>query len=356
MSSRVRALSELVPFLPEIRHKALETAHDIKDDYCRFRALLILIPSFPEVIPEALDTFIRIQQDNIYGIDSYIYVVSFDFYGYGAYFDMAELAPYLPEHLLAEAFDSIRNLKVEDQRIRGVSCLAPYLPEHLLSEAFDSIRNLKVEDHHMKGVSLLGLAPYLPENLLSEALEMTRELDGCEDLQASIISKLAPNLSDNLWPKTLRMTENLWSKIGNKARFFVQLIPHIPDQLRGENRSFETDLNTALEIIYKMDMNERGYERAMVFYKLLPYLPISYLPNIELEAMEEIECLKQYFKHSTDNSFNNSLGKLVPYLTNKNLLNTVKILQITGDRQGASQSCKIDQSPQNKGLSHTSKA
>jgi hypothetical protein len=276
MSSRVYALSELVLFLPEIRHEALETAHDIKDDNCRFRALLSLIPNFPEVAPEAFDTFIsRMQQNNLHGTLS----------------DIVELAPYLPEHLLSEALDSIRDLKVEDQRI--------------------------------KRFSLLELAPYLPEGLMSEALKMTGEIDGDEELQASIISKLAPNLSDNLWPKTLQAGENLWSIIGNRARLFVRVIPHIPDQLRGKDRSFETDLNRALEMICMMDMHDGGYERAMALCELLPYLPTLYLPNIELEVMEAIKYLKHYP--------NNLHGKLVPYLTNKNLPKAVKILQTIGD-------------------------
>jgi hypothetical protein len=117
--------------------------------------------------------------------------------------------PRLPEKLLPEALKMARKYRDEWLLITLLSHPSKILvPENLSSEAFEIIKNIQNQDDRVK--ALVSLVPYLPNNLLAEVFEETAQNIQPEYEQAKIfsvaISQLDPRSIDfSFWSKMLHI-------------------------------------------------------------------------------------------------------------------------------------------------------
>jgi hypothetical protein len=199
--SRVGALSVLAAHLPNsdrrtVIAEALHVARAIPDPDDRQFALRVLVPYLSDadrdkVVAEELRRAEALS-DNWYR--SYL----------------RELAPYLPESLMAEGLRAAvsperdvrhRELVVSDGPLDDAAALrvlAPRLSEPLLAEALRSARRIRTDEELAN--ALACLAPQLPEPLLGEALLIARGID-TDRHRAKALSALVSHLPEPLQEK-----------------------------------------------------------------------------------------------------------------------------------------------------------
>jgi hypothetical protein len=126
---------------------------------------------------------------------------------------LAEIAPHLPEPLLAEALAAARTISDEEARSRSLTALAPHLPaterEAALREALAAARAISNDDDRAR--SLTALAPHLPdgerEAALREALAAARAISN-DGARARSLAEIAPHL-----PETLKFAQTFATRI-----------------------------------------------------------------------------------------------------------------------------------------------
>ncbi len=133
---------------------------------------------FPEIYSEILEALNHmVDKSNQLSGSGYVKVLT-------------NLVPHLPENLLPQVLEAVRNIEDESDRAQVLSSLAPHLPENLLPQALETARNIKNESDRAQVLS--SLAPHLPE-ICSEALEVARNIKNESD-RAQVLSSITLNV------------------------------------------------------------------------------------------------------------------------------------------------------------------
>jgi hypothetical protein len=257
-SDRVRALTGLVPHLPQVLPEALDVARAIGDKYNRAIVLMGLVPYVPQVLPEALELGRATWDRGSHEEEKECAMA----------LALAGLAPYLPESLLPKALEVARAIRSEHNRLRALTGLAPHLPQ-VLPEALELAR--VIEDKFSHAMALTGLAPHLPE-VLPEVLELVEAIDDYY-LPDVVLAELALRLPESFLPEALEVARAIEDE-SERALALTGLAAHLPEVLP------ET-----LEVVRAI---ENEYQRAFRLTELAPHLPESLLPEA-LEVARAIE-------------------------------------------------------------------
>ena len=247
-SARAQALADLAPRLPpgqqpQVLAEALAAAREIEWESARAEALAALAPHLQsEMQEDALKQFQMIIQeeeesywyhydeDQVWGTNTALEIADeldqiravfasslaklgqvqealniagniwLESYRAEA---LADLAPYLPSDLLAEALTAARKIGDADDRARVLAALAPHLPpeqqSQVLDEALDAVKN--IGDESALAQALADLAPRLAElGYPQEALAAAREIED-EDDRAQALAALVPRLAELGYPQ-----------------------------------------------------------------------------------------------------------------------------------------------------------
>lgn len=186
---------------------------------------------------------------------------------------LVELVPYLSGPLRDEALRDglVAALDGEDEsyHAQGLAELAPYLPEHLLREALAAVREM-ISDNY-RTAALAELFRYLPEPLrgevLHEALAIARKIDNesyLESYRPYALAKLAPQLAKLGYPKeALAMARGIVNP-DYCVSALAELFPFLPGPLR--NKALRETLAAARNI-------DNEYHRARALAGLAPHSP-----------------------------------------------------------------------------------
>lgn len=192
----------------------------------------------------------------------------------------------LPEKALLDKLNIVRNIRYEPKRVATLSKLVFLLPANLLPEVLDVVHGFQHESS--RTLILNQLAPLLPEKLLLEALNIVRGFR-YEAYRNSLLSNLAPYLPANLFREALDIVHGVQSE-PDRAAALSQLAAYLPANLFQE----------ALDIA-------RGFQsdsdRATVLCQLAPHLPA-----IVSEALDVIRHIQDEYKRAL------ALANLAPYL------------------------------------------
>jgi NB-ARC domain/APAF-1 helical domain len=269
---RPSALTILAHQRPKILPKALKAIRTSTDLTNRVKAILLgrLLQDFPEVSSEALKAACAIEYPLERGET------------------LAELAPYLPKHLLPKVLEAALSIAAlgihcEYPCTLVLSALAPRLPRELLLVAVESVRAMKTED---RLIALSHLAISLPE-VIPEALAVAREIQ--DEYQCKKALKiLAPHLPKILLPQALEIARIIQDDY-QRLKALISLASQLPELLP-----------EALESV--CTLQEEG-ERAGALVGLSPHLPDTLLPR----AMEIARALQSYYARTP------ALVALVPH-------------------------------------------
>jgi hypothetical protein len=142
---------------------------------------------------------------------------------------LAELAPCIPDDLLAPALNAARALKDPDGRVRALAALATRLPcatrDAVVSEILEVW--LPQAESWTKSWVLEQLAPCLPASLQQRALESACDLKD-EWGKADALASLAPHLTPLLLIEALQVGQRL-TGVGDRVRVLLALIPLLPE-------------------------------------------------------------------------------------------------------------------------------
>ena len=206
-ADRARALSELIPHLPEVVDEALTVARSIPSEADRARALSELIPHLPEVVNEALN-MIRFIQPEVIGAKV-----------------LYKLAPHLPEDLISEALATANSIQDKPARAIALSGLVSHLPE-VMCEALEIARSIQNEFKRVRALSML--TPYLPE-LASEALMIVHSVPSESD-RCLALGDLVKCLPDELMSEALAVARSIHNKYYRTMALYV-LVEYLPKEL-----------------------------------------------------------------------------------------------------------------------------
>jgi NB-ARC domain/APAF-1 helical domain len=151
---RTKILCDLIPRLPELKHKVLEDINTIIEASDRIVALTKIVSYMPETLPIALD----IARKNSYGFNRGL--------------TLSKLLPFMPE-LVPEVLQIARSTQSAG-RVHILSALIPYQPD-LLEEALDSAR--RERNVYIRSNILSSLVPFSRE-ILPEVLEAIYSFPG----------------------------------------------------------------------------------------------------------------------------------------------------------------------------------
>jgi len=212
---------------------------------------------------------------------------------------LEELAPHLPENLLAQALAAAREIGNEYWRAQTLTTLAPLLPPkqqpQILAEALAAAR--EIGDEYWRAGALAALAPYLPPEqrpqVLAEALTTAKEIEPEYD-RAEALAALAPHLPENLLAEALAAAREI-RDVPVRAWALAALAPHLPPDL------LDQALAAAREI-----RDERW--RAEALAALAPLLPPKQQPQVLAEALAAAREIEQEYARAL------ALAALVPHL------------------------------------------
>jgi len=185
---------------------------------------------------------------------------------------LVELAPHLPQSLLAEALAAARAIGDERARADALVGLAQYLPAELRvsveAEVLAAVQ--AIGDERARADALVRLIPYLPETLLTQVMSQTLaavQAIGDERARADALVRLIPYLPEALQTEVISETLAIARQMSDdraRADVLVGLAPHLP-----------TDLLTEALAVARTMNDDRA--RADVLVKLAPRLPTDFL-------------------------------------------------------------------------------
>ncbi|WP_157910431.1 NB-ARC domain-containing protein [Pseudofrankia sp. BMG5.36] len=228
---------------------------------------------------------------------------------------LANLAPHLPDDLLAQALATATAIDHGRARVEALAGLAPHLPDEqrspVLTQALAAATTIgnvlaqalalallapqltekqraealapaltaafREQDSARTDLALEALAPHLPSVLLAEALTIVRAIDD-PTRRIENLARLAPYMADERGSSiTQALAEGMTiDHPGGRARVFLALAPHVTD---GKQRGVV--LGQALTAIADVGSS---HLRAMLLADLAPYLPDSLLAQANAVA------------------------------------------------------------------------
>ncbi|MDQ2920359.1 MAG: KAP family NTPase [Acidobacteriota bacterium] len=239
----------------EIQHidDELAAALSIENESSRVEKLLELAPSLPEpLLAQTVDAMPLIQNENIRALA------------------LAGLGPYLKKDQLDKALRLAMEIGLNVERNQVLGSLGQHLPE---SERTTLIRIIKDEPEpraRLRG--WMGLAPYLPSDLKQEAISTALTLEN-ETERAEALIALAPHLPDVWKIKALQSARNISDPV-TKIQAISGLIPSLPKKERAN--ALDEVLTLAREL-------PSPYDRVVALLTLLPQLP----PDLEDDLFNE---------------------------------------------------------------------
>jgi hypothetical protein len=283
---RERTIAKLAPRLAEVgfAQEALATALTLRIPKVRAMALANIAPHLPEyLLAQALSATQDIR------------------YGNARALALAGLAPHLPRQFLSQALQLARAIGDIWAMVRAQAALAPYGSPALLAQALQAC--LALPHGSARTESLAELAPHLPPPLMQQALATLtpeREWDWVEAL-AVLVPLLAPDLLAHAYTLARGLVEPQ-----ARVQALVYLVPYLPDMA----------LHEALRTVYTM-----GSQRAQALVRLAAFLPKNRL-NEALLAVRNVGNQRQRAE---------LLLQLMPHLPASLLPKAVDIAQAIGD-------------------------
>ena len=269
---------------PAVVSEAMTAATAITDARFRTRALSSLMPYLPEtdrpaVLVQALAAATAITDDQ------------------GQAEALAELAPHLPADLLAPALAAAAAIAESHNRARALTSLVPYLPETdrpaVLAQALAATPTI-TQDYY-RALALSRLAPHLPEAdrraVLAQALAAATATQG--SFRAGALAELAPNLSADLLAQALAIA-TATATAQHRALALAGLAPYLP----------EADRRTVLAQALAAATATQGIYRGMALVELAPHLPADLLAQALAAATATTQ----------DHDRARTLAGLAPYL------------------------------------------
>ncbi|MEO1390282.1 MAG: NB-ARC domain-containing protein [Cyanobacteria bacterium J06634_6] len=275
-----KALSALIPYLPEVASETLVAARNIKDAHYRAKILTTLIPYLPEVASEALATAWKV--NHVMSRDNHIIA----------------LIPHLPTDQLPKVLTAVRDIQSDQVRAKALTALIPYSPE-VTSEALLAARS--IEGARVRTKLLTALIPHLPE-VTSEALLAARSIEGAQS-RAEAFTALIP-YSPHAVFEALTSTRDI-HRISERTNAAATLIPHLSADLLpktlAETREIKDD-----------------YSRTYILIALIPHLP---------GAASEALMMIQNTQNECDEYRTETLSALIPYLPTDLLFKAMVVVQ-----------------------------
>ncbi len=324
-ASRAVALAELAPhFSPSLRQKALELARRLvygKNRALALKGIAISLsePEREQILMEAVRAVFKIASggDKAQALTDLAPYLSGSLMGIALNLTLMlqeelragmlnGLAPYLPESLKEQAYDSIESIHNENARAQALEGLAPFLPGHLLQQGLAAVQSMNDQGYRARALAVI--APHLPKQLLENALlnakiikdtdifEITKNEIGplfggllLQRLQSiGAVSNTKDTHSAEIEGLLMRFSESQWqfslSMVDDQAEFseLVRGIAgHVPDSMKANL------LRPALKVIQLMWYDE---DRARALIDLAPLLPASLLDK----ALNETQWLRDH--------------------------------------------------------------
>jgi CHAT domain/NB-ARC domain/APAF-1 helical domain len=226
---KVRVLETLAAYLPEpakeeVFRSTLLTIWDISNERERADALIKIAPLLPKQFHTvALEIANSIKTDEIMHLKVVVILA--------VYLEDQE-----KETLLARNLIEILAIENEEVRMNILAEIIPYLPEHLRRQALASVK--EIEDPAKQVEVLVRVIPHLPEGsrqrILTEALELVFSTESNPGITDTIIH-LAPFLPDWQLHGTVAKTLDVVSGINDKRKWtamLAELISQMPEWLQ----------------------------------------------------------------------------------------------------------------------------
>ncbi|MGH8066267.1 MAG: hypothetical protein ACRERE_13740, partial [Candidatus Entotheonellia bacterium] len=227
---RAYIMAGLAPHLREPQREAelaeaLALARSVAGGYERARALESLArhlsgPEQERVMREALAAVLSIE-----GKGNRIHM-------------LAELAPRLPQEMMADMLTAARSVEEVDNRTWILTRLLPRLPEserpQMQEEILSAARSIQAGD--AKAHRLGTLAPYLPSPLQDEVVHEALDAMASKprgSWRKAALETLAPHLPALLMPEALAAARSIEDESG-RAKALAGVVPHLPEALISE--------------------------------------------------------------------------------------------------------------------------